>query len=366
MNPDRTRVVVAMSGGVDSSAAAGLLVQQGYEVIGVMMRLWTEDDGCGGRHNRCCTPDQMADARRVADRLGIPFYVVDMRETFKARVVDPFIDAYAAGLTPNPCLNCNRHIRFGALLRQAMAMDADYLATGHYARIWQAEDGAYQLLKGVDPAKDQSYVLSVMTQEQLARVRFPVGDYTKAEIRRMAEALGLHTARKPESQDLCFLADGDYRGFLERRAPGVARPGPIVNRRGERLGTHTGLPHYTVGQRKGLGVSAPEPLYVLGADMATNTLIVGAAEELGRSALTAHQVNWIAGAPPPGPVRAEVKIRYRAREVPADVTPVDATTACVTFDTPVRDITPGQGAVFYQGEVCLGGGVIAPDAFARD
>ncbi len=348
-----------MSGGVDSSAAAGLLVQQGYEVIGVMMRLWTEDDGCGGKHNRCCTPDQMADARRVATRLGIPFYVVDMRETFKANVVDPFIDAYAAGLTPNPCLNCNRHIRFGALLRQARALDADYLATGHYARIRRAEDGSYQLLKGVDPAKDQSYVLSVMTQEQLARALFPVGDYAKTEIRRMAEDLGLYTARKPESQDLCFLADGDYRSFLARRAPGVAAPGPIVNRQGERLGTHTGLPHYTIGQRKGLGVYAPTPLYVIDADPETNTLIVGAREELGRDALVARDVNWIAGAPPPEPVRAGVKIRYRAAEVPATIISTGATTVRVVFDAPLRDITPGQGAVFYQGDVCLGGGVIA-------
>ena len=353
------RVVIAMSGGVDSSAAAGLLAERGYDVVGVMMRLWTEDDGCGGRHNRCCTPDQMADARRVADRLGIPFYVVDMREAFKARVVDPFIDGYAAGLTPNPCLNCNRHIRFGSLLNQAMALDADYLATGHYARVQQADDGSYQLLKGIDPAKDQSYVLSVMTQAQLARVMFPVGAFTKAEIRQMAEALGIHTARKAESQDLCFLADGDYRGFLERHAPGAAVPGPIVNRQGERLGTHTGLPHYTVGQRKGLGISAPTPLYVIEADAATNTLVVGGREELGHSALIAQHVNWIAGAPPPEPIRAMVKVRYRAHEAVATVTPTGDTTARVDFDAPVRDITPGQGAVFYEGEVCLGGGIIA-------
>ncbi|MCZ7546207.1 MAG: tRNA 2-thiouridine(34) synthase MnmA [Anaerolineae bacterium] len=359
MGTGSTRVVVAMSGGVDSSAAAGLLVERGYDVIGLMMRLWTEDDGCGGRHNRCCTPDQMADARRVADRLGIPFYVVDMRATFKASVVDPFIDAYAAGLTPNPCLNCNRHIRFGALLKQAQAMDAAYLATGHYARIRQSEDGAYQLLKGLDPAKDQSYVLSVMTQRQLAQVLFPAGDYTKEHIRQIAADLGLHIARKPESQDLCFLADGDYRGFLARHAPGSATPGPIVNTQGERLGTHTGLPHYTVGQRKGLGLSAPTPLYVVGADVAANTLIVGARDVLGRDALVARHVNWVAGAPPDGPVRAGVKIRYRARETAATVTPDGATTARVKFDAPLRDITPGQAAVFYQGDVCLGGGVIA-------
>jgi tRNA-specific 2-thiouridylase len=353
-----TRVVVAMSGGVDSSVAAALLVERGYAVTGVMMRLWHEEGG-GADHNRCCTPDQMADARLVAEKLGIPFHAIDMRAAFKASVVDPFVEAYAAGLTPNPCLNCNRHIRFGELLRRAMAMDAHFLATGHYARIARADDGRYQLLKGVDPAKDQSYVLSILGQAELARVLFPVGDYTKTAVRQTAERFGLPTAHKRESQDLCFLADGDYRRFLAERAPDAITPGPILDRQGQRLGTHTGLPNYTRGQRKGLGISGPEPLYVIATDPATNTLIVGTRTELGSDHLTAHNVNWIAGAPPAEPVRAHVKIRYRAAEAPATVTPAAEASAHVVFDAPLRDITPGQGVVFYQGEVCLGGGVIA-------
>ncbi|MBN1286509.1 MAG: tRNA 2-thiouridine(34) synthase MnmA [Anaerolineae bacterium] len=348
-----------MSGGVDSSVTAALLVEQGHDVVGVMARLWTEDDDRGDGANRCCTPEQMADARRVAAILDIPFHAVDLRAPFKAQVVDPFIDAYVNGLTPNPCLNCNRHIRFGRLLAMAMDMGASHLATGHYARIRQA-GGAYQLLKGVDPNKDQSYVLSVLTQAQLARVLFPLGGYTKGEIRTLAAQFGLPVASKPDSQDLCFVAAGDYRDFLRRQVPGAMRPGPIITRQGERLGAHTGLPNYTIGQRKGLGISYPEPLYVLGFDPPNNALIVGARAELGRDRLTAHDVNWISGQPPAEPVRAEIKIRYRAHPVPAVVAPDGPDTASVQFDEPLRDITPGQGAVFYQGEVCLGGGIIAP------
>src|SRR5690348_3419092 len=231
------RVVVAMSGGVDSSVAAALLVQQGYEVIGMMMRLWAEDGGEGSASaNRCCTPEQMNDARRIADDLDIPFYVLDTRDVFKGAIVDYFVDQYSAGLTPNPCLECNRHIRFEWLLNNALALDADYLATGHYARVRQTSGGAFQLLKGLDDTKDQSYVLSVMGQAQLSRVLFPVGEYAKPNVRALAAKFGLPVASKHDSQDLCFLADGDYRRFLNQHAPRAVQPGPILLRDGRQIG----------------------------------------------------------------------------------------------------------------------------------
>jgi tRNA-specific 2-thiouridylase len=352
------RVVVAMSGGVDSSVAAALLVRQGYEVIGLMMRLWAEGGGAnGGAHNRCCSPDAMAQARRVAEGLDIPFYVVDAQAPFKAHVVDFFVEGYTAGVTPNPCLECNRHIRWDFLLRQALALEADHLATGHYARVRQA-DGEWHLLKGRDERKDQSYVLSVMGQVELSRALFPVGELTKFEVRALARELGLAVAERPESQDLCFLADGSYRRFIAERAPETVQPGPIVNRAGEVLGAHHGLPFYTIGQRKGIGVAGPEALYVLDTDATRNALIVGHRGDLGSDRLTARRVNWVAGAPPEGPFRAAVKIRYKAAEAAAAVTPIGEHEAEVAFDRDLRDITPGQAAVFYDGEVCLGGGII--------
>lgn len=352
------RAVVAMSGGVDSSVAAALLVQQGYEVIGMMMRLWSEDCGEGGA-NRCCTPGQMADARRIADQLGIPFYVIDTQDVFRSRIVQFFIDRYAAGDTPNPCIECNRHIRFEWLLNHALAMDADFLATGHYARTERLAGGRVRLLMGLDPAKDQSYVLSVLTQEKLRHVLFPVGDYAKQKVRAIAAELQLPVAQKHDSQDLCFLSDGDYRRFLQEHSPASMQPGPIVRRDGQLLGQHTGLPGYTIGQRKGLGIGGPEPLYVIEMDTARNALIVGSREELGRSVLVAGRVNWVSGEAPTAPFRAEVKIRYKAYPAPATVTPLATDRIEVAFDEPLRDITPGQGAVVYQGEECLGGGIIA-------
>jgi tRNA-specific 2-thiouridylase len=357
-------VVVAMSGGVDSSVAAALLVEQGYQVTGMMMRLWSEDCGEGGS-NRCCTPGQMADARRIAGQLGIPFYVLDTQDVFRRTIVQFFIDRYAAGDTPNPCLECNRHIRFEWLLNHALALGADYLATGHYARTDRLPDGRARLLKGRDPAKDQSYVLSVLTQAKLQRALFPVGDYEKPQVRQIADDLGLPVAQKHDSQDLCFLADGDYRRFLAEHAPDAVRPGPILTRDGLALGQHTGLPHYTIGQRKGLGISYPAPLYVLETDPAHNALIVGTAEELGQRHLTAGRLNWISGVQPEEPLRAEVKIRYKARPTWATVTPLADGRVTVEFDEPLRDITPGQGAVFYEGDMCLGGGIITRVGQAR-
>jgi len=349
------KVVVAMSGGVDSSVTAALLVQQGYEVIGMMMRLWSEPGSESA--NRCCTPDSMAMARRVSARLGIPFYAVDAQQVFHDTVVNFFIEGYTQGITPNPCLVCNRHIRWEFLLQRALSLGADFMATGHYARLKQNDTGNIQLLRAVDRKKDQSYVLHVLNQEQLSHAFFPLGGYTKAEVRQMAKQFGLPVAERPDSQDLCFLGDGDYREFLQRRVPEVHSPGPILNRQGVQLGYHQGLAFYTIGQRKGLGIAASQPLYVLEKDARRNILLVGTKEELGSRKLTAANVNWINGTPTI-PFRAEVKIRYQAQEAWGTVTPLGSNKARVEFEQPLRDITPGQAAVFFDGEICLGGGLI--------
>jgi tRNA-specific 2-thiouridylase len=351
------KVVVAMSGGVDSSVAAALLKQQGYEVVGMMLRLWSES----GREdsNRCCTPDAMALARRVAAKLEIPFYVVDAKQIFKETVVQYFIDGYARGETPNPCLVCNRQIRWKYLLDHAQALDADFMATGHYVRLKDDERGGKQLLKAVDTSKDQSYVLHVLTQEKLNKALFPVGDYPKPEIRKLAESFGLPTAHRQDSQDLCFLAGDDYRNFLSRNTEGLFSQGSIVYPSGEVIGSHTGLANYTIGQRKGLGISSSVPLYVIRKDMATNTLVVGDEEHLGSSDLIADDVNWISGEVIEKSFHAEVKIRYTAKEAPAMVTQFDqGRQVRIHFDNPQRDITAGQAAVFYQGDVLIGGGII--------
>ena len=350
-----SKVIVAMSGGVDSSVAAALLKEQGYEVMGMMLRLWSEP----GKEdsNRCCTPDSMAQARRVATKLDIPFYVVDAKDVFHKTVVQYFLDGYGRGETPNPCLICNRQIRWTFLLDHALALGADFMATGHYVRIHMGENG-YQLLRAVDRNKDQSYVLHVLNQEKLARALFPVGDYPKPEIRQIAERYGLPTASRKDSQDLCFLAGEDYRSFLQRNAAEMLRPGQIVRRDGLPLGEHTGLANYTIGQRKGLGIASPVPLYVLGKNAVTNTLVVGAQDELGSRELTVRDVNWMSGQAPGESFRAEVKIRYTAREAEALVTPLSGDQVRVRFDAPQRDITAGQAAVFYQGDLLVGGGII--------
>lgn len=350
------KVVVAMSGGVDSSVAAALLKEQGYDVVGMMLRLWSEP----GKEdsNRCCTPDSMAQARRVAAKLDIPFYVIDAKDVFRETVVEYFLEGYARGETPNPCLICNRKIRWTFLLDHALALGADYMATGHYVRIRKDESGMSELLRAVDRSKDQSYVLHVLTQEKLKHALFPVGDYPKPDIRAIAEHHGLPTASRKDSQDLCFLAGDDYRNFLQRNAAEMLQPGEIVTRDGKVLGTHTGLANYTIGQRKGLGVASPVPLYVITKHATRNTLIVGTHDELGSRELTARDVNWLSGEVPNEPFRAEVKIRYTAKEAEAWVKAVGADGAQVTFDAPQRDITAGQAAVFFQGDLMLGGGII--------
>jgi tRNA-specific 2-thiouridylase len=353
---DLPLVVVGLSGGVDSSVAAALLVQQGYPVAGVMLRLWSRPGE--ESTNRCCTPDAMAQARRVAAQLGIPFYAIDAQTIFRQVVVQSFLDGYTGGLTPNPCLMCNRRIRWGFMLNYALSMGAQFMATGHYARLRNGPHKKVELLRGLDPDKDQSYVLSVLSQEQVSHTLLPLGEYTKPQVRQLARDFGLPVAERAESQDLCFLAGKDYRDFLQEYAPGVVLPGPILSRDGEEIGQHQGLAFYTIGQRKGLKIAAPEPLYVLGKDSLRNTLLVGTRQDLGWQKLTAGQVNWIAGVPPEGPFRAQVQIRYRAEAVPGLLRHLEDGRFSVQFDHTLRDITPGQSAVVYQDEICLGSGII--------
>jgi tRNA-uridine 2-sulfurtransferase len=347
-----------MSGGVDSSVAAALLVNQGYDVIGMMLRLWSEPGS--DNFNRCCAPDALELAGRVSSKLKIPFYAVAAQQIFYEKVVKHFLNGYAQGLTPNPCLICNRHIRWQFLLSHAISIGADFLATGHYARLRKSKNGRVQLLRSIDKNKDQSYVLHALKQEQLTQTLLPLGNLTKKEVRQLAEDFDLPVANRPDSQDLCFLDNKDYRDFLLRHLPEVQNPGHIVDRLGKVLGQHQGLAFYTIGQRKGLGLSFPHPLYVLEKDALKNVLIVGSDDDLGKSELIANNVNWIAGKPPEKPFKSQVKIRYKATLTQAIVSPLGDQGAQVMFEEPLRAITPGQAAVFYSGDVCLGGGIIQP------
>ena len=354
-----TRVVIAMSGGVDSSVAAALLVEQGYEVIGIMARLWVEGPALGSNEsaNRCCTPGAVDDARLVASVLSIPFYVLNLEAMFKVCVVDPFVSEYARGRTPNPCIVCNSQIRFGRLLQHAMAMDAGYLATGHYARVDEVA-GRLRLCRGVDPRKDQSYVLYTLGQDELGRVLFPIGHLTKGEVREIARRRQLPVADRAESMDLCFVRDGDCHRFLLENSPDAVHPGPILDTTGHEIGRHQGLAFFTVGQRRGIGLAASNPLYVIRLEPARNAVIVGPAEALGRQSLVVDDVHYPEGLPPERPMRVMVKIRYRAVPAPATWTDAGGRSAQVTFDQPVRDISPGQSAVAYSGDIVFGGGII--------
>lgn len=348
------RIAVAMSGGVDSSVAAALLANNGDEVFGVMLRLWNDV----GLRNRCCSPEDMGRAKQVARAIGIPFYVLDAKVVFKQSVVDYFVDGYSQGITPNPCIECNRNIRWDYLLKQVIAMGATHMATGHYARLDKFEDG-FRIARSIDVKKDQSYVLSILTQEQLAHTILPLGTYRKSQVRELAHHYGLSVADRPDSQDLCFLGSDDYRQFLARHAPSIVEPGQIVNSAGEVIGVHNGLFGYTIGQRKGIGLSMPTPHYVISKEAASNTLVVGSHESLGRSSFSVERVNWISGITPSSPIRVMVQIRYKAKEVPAVVTSQQDNFAKVLLDEPLPDITPGQLAVFYEDDTCLGGGTIS-------
>lgn len=356
MPKKETKVVVAMSGGVDSSVAAALLAEKDYEVIGIMLRLWSEPGQ--ETSNRCCTPAALALAKQVADQLRIPFYVIDAKDIFRDVVVQYFIDGYAQGITPNPCLICNQQIRWEFLLNKALSLGAEYLATGHYARVEHLRSGRARLLQSVDKSKDQSYVLGVLNHRQLKHALFPVGIHTKKEVRKLAQKHNFAIANTKDSQDLCFLAGSDYGSFLRRNTSCIEKPGPIIMRNGKVVGRHTGLAFYTIGQRKRLGISSPYPLYVLEKVMVNNTLIIGSSDELGRRKLVAAGVNWVSGNSPEKPFKAKIKIRYKAPLVPGEVTPKESNRFIVKFEKTVRDITPGQAAVIYKGEEVVASGII--------
>ena len=356
MADGRLRVVVAMSGGVDSSVAAALLADAGHDVIGVSMQLYDASGG-DGRFGTCCTIDDLHDARRVAHTLGIPHYIVNLERRFEAVVVANFVQEYAAGRTPIPCAHCNSELKFSTLVDQALGFNADRLATGHYARVTRDVGGAWHLFRGCDEGKDQAYFLFALTQAQLERAMFPVGGMPKDEVRRIALARGLRVADKPDSQEICFVPDGDYAAVVDRKLP-ADRSGLIVDSQGRVVGAHDGVHHFTIGQRKGLGISAAEPLYVVKLDAGRKLVQVGPKAALDRPGLTASRVNWVAGTPPAGEIAVEVQIRSRHAASPARVRAIGPDRIAVEFDVPQCAVTPGQAAVVFRGDEVLGGGWI--------
>ena len=354
------RILAAMSGGVDSSVTAALMVEAGYDVIGVTMRLGALDAiEVETDKPNCVSPDVIEDARRIAMQLGIPFYAVNYEEQFRQHVTDYFINEYLSGRTPNPCVVCNREVKFGKLINLAAHLEADYIATGHYARIERnPETGRYILRKGVDSQKDQSYFLFALTQKQLSQSRMPLGDYVKNQVRAIARKHKLRSAEKMESQELCFIGDGNYRRFLKDWASDKIQDGDIINQDGKVLGIHRGVPFYTVGQRRGLGIATGTPLYVTEVNVRDNTIIVGEAESLLRDTMQVERMNLIAIESLIEPINAHVKIRSKDEGASATVFPLSETEAEVKFDQPRRAVTPGQAAVFYDGDIVIGGGWI--------
>ncbi|MGZ8612437.1 MAG: tRNA 2-thiouridine(34) synthase MnmA [Actinomycetota bacterium] len=349
----RPSVLVAMSGGVDSSVAACLLHERGYDVLGSHLRLVHLGDGVD---HGCCGPTARTDAAEVARIAGFAFEVVDMSEAFEATVLADFYAEHEAGRTPNPCARCNEHIKFGAFLRRADDLGIDAVATGHYVRGVRDEAGAWHLLRGADRDKDQAYMLHTLGQRELARSLFPVGGMPKAETRRLAERFGLPVAGKPDSQEVCFVPDADHAAFLEEHAPSLVRRGEIVDPDGRVLGEHRGTFRYTVGQRRGLGVSTGERAYVVGVDAPANRVVVGPGELLNRRGLLADRAHWVSGGPPDdGPFEAEVRLRYRGEDVAAVVEPQPGARLRVEFRTPQRGVAPGQSVVVYRGDELLGG-----------
>jgi tRNA-uridine 2-sulfurtransferase len=347
-------VLVAMSGGVDSSVAAALMHERGYRVLGSHLKLIKT----GGVDHGCCGPQAEADAAEVARVAGFDFEIVDMGAAFERTVLADFFGEHRAGRTPNPCVRCNQHIKFGAFLERADALGFDFVATGHYVRSWRGTDGAWHLARGLDASKDQSYMLHVLGQEQLARSLFPVGGQIKAETRAHAARLGLPVAQKPDSQDVCFVPGADHAAFLAEHAPDLVRTGAVVDSSGAVLGEHEGTFRYTIGQRRGLGVSTGERSYVVDVDPAANRVVVGPGELLARTGLLADRMTWVSGSPPTGPTEVTVRIRYRGGDAPGVVTPGAGGGARVEFRTPQRAIAPGQSVVFYAGDEVLGGGRI--------
>lgn len=356
---NKKTVVVGMSGGVDSSVAAYLLKKQGYQVIGVTMQIWQEEDACTvEQEGGCCGLTAVEDARRVAGQLDIPYYVMNFRKEFQENVIDYFVKEYREGRTPNPCIACNRYVKWESLLQKSLAIGADYIATGHYAKIKQLANGRYTLLRSDAKGKDQTYALYNLTQEQLKHTMFPLGDYDKTRIRDLAEEAGLQVAHKPDSQEICFVPDNDYAGFIEQETGETEKPGNFVNTAGELLGRHKGIGHYTIGQRKGLGIAFGEPMFVVEIRPQTNEVVLGRGEEVYTDHLVAHKVNYMAVEHLEIGQEVTAKIRYNDRGARAVVTDVGNDLFQLHFPEPVRAVTPGQAVVLYDKEYVLGGGTI--------
>lgn len=360
----KPRVVVAMSGGVDSSLTAALLVRQGYDVIGATMQLWDEElPEADPEHRGCCSLSAVEDARRVSEIIGIPYYVLNFRKMFEKTVIAPFIKEYSEGRTPNPCIVCNRYVKFQGFLQRALELGAQYMATGHYARIKQdSQTNRYLLCKGIDQSKDQSYALYHLNQQILSHFLMPLGDYTKMETRQMARELNLPVAEKPDSQEICFIPNDDYKSYLSEHAPEALKPGNFVDTNGRIIGRHKGLPLYTVGQRKGLGLAAGKPLYVLELNTERNEIVLGVGQDVFADELIAGDLNFISLDKLLKPMAVKAKIRYGSKESAAEVTPLGDNRVHVKFEQPQRAITPGQSVVFYNGDVVVGGGIILKSA----
>lgn len=355
-----TRVVVAMSGGVDSSLTAALLKEQGVDVIGIMLQIWPDYESTPNQGG-CCSMSAVEDARRVADTLEIPFYLLNFQDIFQEKVIDYFVEEYSQGRTPNPCIMCNQKVKFRALLKRALELDAHYVATGHYARVSHDVNRRHLLCRGVDNSKDQTYALWGMTQFQLGHTLFPLGEYTKDQTREMAKKRGLQVHDKPDSQEICFIPDDDYGRFLKEHHPDLIKPGPILDTTGKRLGSHQGLPLYTIGQRRGLGIALGKPIYVVGLDPLKNAVIVGEDSEAFGSILIADQLNWIALAELSTPIEVTAQIRYNSPPAKAILYPFLDGQVKVRFFEPQRAITPGQSVVFYQEDIVVGGGIISKE-----
>lgn len=354
------KVMVGMSGGVDSSVAAAILLQQGYEVIGVTLQIWQDmDEEMKKSEGGCCSLSAVDDARRVANRLGIPYYVLNFKDIFNKTVIDYFKEEYFKGRTPNPCIACNRHVKWQAMLDKAVSMDIDYIATGHYAKVvYDPMVNRYLLKKSVTDRKDQTYALYNLTQEQLSRTLMPVGSYSKDQIRQMAKEIGLTVATKPDSQEICFVNDNDYARFLSENSDKKIVPGKFVDTKGNILGEHKGIIHYTVGQRKGLGITFGKPMFVVALDAENNRVVLGEGSEVFSDTLTASDLNFISMEKPVDGMRVNAKIRYSAKEAPATIKIIEDNKIKVMFDEPQRAITPGQSVVFYDGDAVVGGGTI--------
>lgn len=351
------KALIAMSGGVDSSLAAKLMKDKGFDCIGCTMKLYHNEDVGIERSRTCCSLDDVEDARSVAYKLGMPFYVFNFTEAFRDTVIRKFIESYEKGITPNPCIDCNRYMKFDKLFERVKILGCDYIVTGHYARI-EEQDGKFVLKKALDETKDQSYVLYSMTQDQLAHTMFPLGGMRKTEVRAIAQVCGFVNAEKPDSQDICFVPNGDYASVIELQTGKRPVEGNFMDKQGNVLGRHKGVIHYTIGQRKGLGISSTEPLYVCGICPASGNVVLGSNDDLFSREADVSDFNWISGEVPGGEFRCKAKIRYRQPEQWATVLPTGADTVHITFDEPQRAITPGQATVLYDGDIVLGGGTI--------